>query len=363
MNWKLCWGLRVILQGSGSGPHSSYLTTDPHKYAEQNTGNAFIDCPLETREKLFDLSSSSSEGDSDSDAGSDGWTLDTEDEEFVDLLEKYYDYIDLGESDNSDLTEVSPMSSFSASPHPSFGRNVQEVPDHADPVYKVDDRTYNRLNGMMGRTEKLPLAKPLPPLIIHTLEDVPIIRPRPATFAQGFVIPKKEDAFPEPLLMKAINSDNNIDERPSNSLSHRKGSLDGSDIKPSSSASNMSTSTSSASFRSKSENNLLQQAESSSMSVPSSLDSFALIAQFQETQENNKPYRKSERKSSDSTRSFTCAQITHVKGTIQHHRYGYHNHQPVKASATIARQRQQRRIEHENSVSPSYILLSLFYIY
>lgn len=248
------------------------------------------------------------------------------------------------------MTEISPMSSFSESPCPFFSptSNAQQViSDHADPVYKTDDKL--RALEIVGRSTKLPLAKPLPPLIIHTLEEVPIIRPRPATFAQGFIIPKTEPTFPESLLMVKVNNRNE-------QSTTDKGKFTDLDPKPTSSSS-MSTSNSSSSARSKNDT-ILGKTASTTFSAPV----FDFLTHnnlgYQEDQkncedvedENQHAQEKFARKSAESMKSNHFNQLAHVKGSIHHHRFGYHHHQPVKASATIARQRQQRRIEHENSV-------------
>jgi len=86
----------------------------------------------------------------------------SDDEEFIQMLEKYYDLIDAEESDYSDITEVSPMSSVTASPLPSYPEDsnsglpngsssqpdsIEPVLSHAEEPEEPRDHCSNEGNG------------------------------------------------------------------------------------------------------------------------------------------------------------------------------------------------------------------------
>ncbi|CAG7830152.1 unnamed protein product, partial [Allacma fusca] len=87
------------------------------------------------RIKLFDISDSSS----DESGGSDG-----SDEELNNFMEKYYNLLDVEDTDNSDITEVSPLSSLTVSPLPAF---VGEVSGAEDSNHSLDGSSNNKYSG------------------------------------------------------------------------------------------------------------------------------------------------------------------------------------------------------------------------
>lgn len=88
-----------------SGHFDDANTSDSSSPTSDDDNNQAADEQDESDSDLSDSSESELE------------SLETDDEEFVDMLEKYFDGIDQ-DSDYSDLTEVSPLSSLAASPLP-----------------------------------------------------------------------------------------------------------------------------------------------------------------------------------------------------------------------------------------------------
>lgn len=195
-------------------------------------------------------------------------------------MDKYYRNMDLSDSD-SDLTQVSPMSSFTA--------EAEELTTFADHRSDHSPNAFGH-GRLLSFPLPLPRDKPLPPLVIHTLEDIsiPIVKACPAALAKGFQVPAQA---PSSLLMKVEDAEEKGNEADTESLQEKE----------------------------------------------------EKVGENEEKGGGN-GIRNGGRKLSPNK-----GQLRDIKGTIHHHRFNYH-HQPVKASAAIARQRQQRRIEHDNMV-------------
>jgi hypothetical protein len=318
--------------------------------------------------KLFDISSSSSSDSDDSDSESECSeiaALDTDDEEFVNLLEKYYEYIDL-ESDYSDITEVSPMSSLTASPLPPFnsaaGRPNDIPPEYQNVPSTELERPFELPMSRMPRFSKQCSGetKPLPPLIIHTLEDISVqsVSNSQLTAAIGQQSLKSLERDSSSLLMRVERTESDqFDMAPPNTkATSQKSSDNGLDFRCGSYDENKTSSS-------------FTPARLSPRSVPVSNNTASTTegsvgASNSKKQVKNHTFSSEQMRRIDTENSILFRKIlesskthhgpahgrhwSHGKGITHLHRSSHSQHH--KSSSAILRQRQQKRIDHENSV-------------
>jgi len=328
--------------------------------------------------RLFDLSDSSSDDLDSQSESSEIASLDTDDEEFVNMLEKYYDSIDLGDSDYSDITEVSPLSSQAASPLPPFNGGGGRTSEEAAGVLESNEILLENNQEEVQSTQpslsirnsmfqkRCPLeAKPLPPLIIHTMEEIPAPTPEEPNTPLAIAISSLDSAAINRIkssssLLMTIGQTENKKQDQSNCFDPIKPESEdflssGSEEQLRQSMSFSSSSRMSSGILSSSSSGHNEwSVGTSSKSKAAKNFTFTPDQMRRIDRENSILLRKILDTNKAHNHGHGNHNWLHVKGTIHHHRsshHHHHHHQSHKSSSAILRQRQQKRIDHENSVS------------
>ena len=284
--------------------------------------------PPGQRLKLFDISDSSSD-----ESGNES------DQELNNFLEKYYDLLDVDDTDNSDFTEVSPMSSLTVSPLPASGDTGEgEDSNHAyteTATEKSAQQAHNEAHNHNPSMETIIIQRTK-----DQLED-----------QMPFMISQLPNQFP------AVISNVATAEVPAGSATSNN--LRAEDIKDLNRNGDRSPSVSSCTSTQNSSSSMSVSSVSSKRSGSSTASSSSCSTSGRKSGRNY-TFTPDQLKRIERENNILLKKIIDTQRHGHHHTHSHHGyrsshrtgaHRNTQCSASIARQRQQRKIDHENLVS------------